>query len=392
MFLPLGTDRAKSRPVAVTYALIALNIAVFAAMVVVEDANPDLHGRLEGRLVLTPGASGWWTYGTYALLHGGYAHVFFNCLFLWVFGPDVEDRLGRVGFVVLYVAGAVGAGVAHALFEPVPVVGASGAIAAVTGSFLVLFPYVKVRTLVFFIFIGVFPITAWWFIAFAIARDLFGLALPGGNTAHLAHLGGYGLGAGVSMLLLWLKLVPREPYDLFTLGRQAARRRAFKAAYAAGKGNARAAGAGAGVPKAVERKPREPEVRKPDGPAALARLKAQKLVAEGDSAGAAEAYLEMRRLPDGLKLPVLGRRQLYEIANTLFQNEDYANAADAYTEFLTAHGKDVEAGRVLLMLGLINARFLNDPTAASRALNGAKKKQLTEDDAVLVDELLAEIG
>lgn len=392
MFLPLGTDRTKSRPVAVTYALIAVNVAVFAAMELLKGSNPELHDRLWEWGMLWPEKSGWWTYGTYALLHDGYSHVIFNCLFLWVFGPDVEDRLGRVGFVVLYLAGAVGGGVGQALFSEAAVVGASGAIAAVSGAFLVLFPYVRVRTLVFFFFVGIFPITAWWFIVFAISRDLFGLAVGGGNTAHFAHLGGYVVGFGVAMLLLWLKLLPREPYDLFTLGRQAARRRAFKAAYAQGKINARGGGSGPPLPKGVERKKHEPEVLKPDGPAALARLRAQKLVAEGDSAGAAEAYLEMRRLPDGLKLPALGRRQLYEIANALFQAGDHVNAAAAYNEFLTVHGRDVEAGRVLLMLGLINARFLNDPTAAKRALDGAKKKKLTDDEKALVNELLAEIG
>lgn len=392
MFLPLGTDRAKRRPVAVTYALIAVNVAVFAVTVLLEQSNPDLYDRVWGWLVLVPDRSPWWTYGTYSLLHADYGHILFNSLFLWVFGPDVEDRLGRVGFLVLYVAGAVAGGVAYGLIPTgsgaVGMVGASGAIAAVTGSFLVFFPYVRVRTLVFFFFIGIFPITAWWYIAFAIASDLLGLAGGSrGGVAHVAHLGGYVIGAGISMILLWFKLVPREPYDLFTIGRQAARRRAFKAAYAAGT---RQPGASS-LPRSIERKEHEPEVRKPDGPAAQARLRAQKLIAEGDTAGAAEAYLEMRRLPDGLKLPVLGRRQLYEIANALFQAGDYANAADAYNEFLKAHGRDAEAGRVLLMLGLINARFLNDPTAAKRALNGAKKKQLSEADAALVDELLDEI-
>jgi len=392
VFLPLGTDRDKRRPVAVTYALIAINVAAFAVMMVIEDANPDLYTKLEGGLVLQPGVSGWWTYLTYAFLHGGFSHIIFNSLFLWVFGPDVEDRLGRVGFVVFYVAGAVGAGVAHGLFTSASMVGASGAIAAVTGAFLVFFPYVKVRTLVFFILIGVFPITAWWFIAFAIARDLFGLAVGGGNVAYMAHFGGYLIGAGVALLLLWLKLVPREPYDLLTIGRQAARRRAFKTAFASGSAKTSPGGQPAGVPKAMERKPHEPEVRTPDGPADLARLRAQKLVAEGDAAGAAEAYLEMRGIPEGQKLPPMGRRQLYEIANSLFQTGDYANAVDAYEQFLAAHSKDTEAGRVLLTLGLINARFLNDPTAAKRALLDAKKKQLTDADAQLVDELLSEIG
>lgn len=391
MFLPLGTDRDKRRPVAVTYALIAANVAAFAAMLMIDESNPDLHKRLMDWFVLRPGVSGWWTYLSYAFLHGGYSHIIFNCLFLWVFGPDVEDRLGRVGFVVLYVAGAVAAGVAHGLFTSDPVIGGSGAIAAVTGAFLVFFPYVKVRTLVFFFFIGVFPITAWWFIAFAIARDLFGLAAGGGNVAYMAHFGGYVIGAGVALLLLWLKLVPREPYDLFTIGKQAARRRAFRAAFAdtpaTGKG-----GHPAGVPKSMARKPHQPEVRTPDGPAAEARLRAQKLVAEGNPDAAAAAYLEMRRLPEGQKLPPLGRRQLYEIANALFQAGDYVNAADAYQQFLAAHSKDPEAGRVLLTLGLINGRFLNDPTAAKRSLLEAKKKHLTEADAQLAQELLDELG
>lgn len=385
MFLPLGTDRHKQRPVAVTYALIAVNIAAFAAMTLVQQSDPELTLRLQRLLVLHPDGSPWWTYASYALLHAGFGHLFFNCLFLWVFGPDVEDRLGRVGFVVLYVAGAVAAGVAHMLLTPAPVIGASGAIAAVTGAFLVFFPYVKVRTLVFFFIIGVFPITAWWFIAFAIARDLFGVAVPReSNTAFVAHLGGYALGFVVSMALLWLKLVPREPYDLFTIGRQAARRRAFKAAYGATRRE--------GPPKQMERKKHEPEVRKPDGPGAEARLRAQKRLAEGDPAGAAEAYLEMRRHPDGSRLPPLGRRQLYEIANHLFQAGDHTNAAEAYREFLTAYERDPEAGRVLLMLGLINARFLNDPTEAKRVLLLARKRNLDDHEREMVGELLEEIG
>jgi membrane associated rhomboid family serine protease len=384
VFIPLGTDRHKRRPVAVTYALIALNLAAFAGMTLAEGIDPQLAGRVRAALVLVPGSSGWWTYLSYAFLHGGFAHILFNCLFLWVFGPDVEDRLGRVGFLALYIAGAVAAGAAHAILQPAPVVGASGAIAAVTGAFLVFFPYVRVRTLVIFFVIGIFPITAWWFIAFAIARDLFGVALPGAsNTAYLAHLGGYAMGAAVASGLLWLKVVPREPYDLFTIGRQAARRRAFKSTYSRAR---------AGPPPAVRRKETEPEVVAPAGPGAEARVRAQRLLAEGDAPGAAAAYLEMRGHADGAALPPLGRRQLYEIANSLFQAGDHANAADAYREFLAAYSTDPEAGRVLLMLGLINARFLNDPTEAKRVVLMARRRTLTDEERALAAELLEEIG
>lgn len=382
MLIPLGTDRYKRRPIIVTYALIAVNLAVFAGLTILRQQSPEIGDRWTAWAVLRPGHSGWWTYLTYAFLHTEYGHIIFNMLALWVFGPDVEDRLGRLGFLGLYLAGAIAAGGAHAMFFSAGVIGASGAIAATIGAFLVFFPYVRIRTLVFFFFIGMFHITAWWYILFAIAMDLLGMARGGGNTAYLAHLGGYALGAGVSMLLLAFKVVPREPYDLFTIGRQAARRRAFKAAHASATTK----------PAAVERKPREPEIKQLEGPAAESRLAAQERLAAGDASGAADAYLEMRRQAGGGKLPPLGRRQLYEIANQLFERGDHTNAADAYRLFLHAYEKDAEAPRVLLMLGLLNTRFLNDPTEAKRVLLACRDRLAGEDEKALAAELLKEIG
>ena len=364
-----------------TYILIALNLAVYAVPRVMEQSRP---GSVEDLLLwgrLTPGVSAWWTYLTSALLHDGAEHIIFNMLALWVFGPDVEDRLGRIGFSFLYLVGAVAAGAAHALVDPHPVVGASGAIAATIGSFLVFFPYVHIKTLVFFFFIGIYHITAWWYIAFAIAADFLGIARSGEGIAYFAHLGGYGLGVGVSLLLLAFRLVPREPYDLFTLGKQAARRRAFKAAY---HGSSRAAPAA--------RRPREQEIKRHDGPAAEAILRAQERLSTGDPGGAAAAYLEMRGHPDARKLPPLGRRQLYEIANQLFQAGDHANAADAYNQFLLSYAEDVEAPRVQLMLGLLNARFLNDPTEAKRVLLACRERLTQDDERALAAELLEELG
>ncbi|MBK7404603.1 MAG: rhomboid family intramembrane serine protease [Phycisphaerales bacterium] len=124
MFLPLGTDRYSRRPTVVTYALIAANLAVFGLLRVVAQQHAAEAGRWEALATLVPGRSAWWTYLTYAFLHAGFAHIAFNMLALWVFGPDVEDRLGRIGFLGLYLAGAVGAG-AHAAFDRHGVVGAS---------------------------------------------------------------------------------------------------------------------------------------------------------------------------------------------------------------------------------------------------------------------------
>ena len=382
MLLPLGTDRYKRRPILVTYLLIAANLAVFAGLQILRQSDPDLADRIKHWGVLVPGASGWWTYLSYAFLHGGFTHILFNMVALWVFGPDVEDRLGRLGFLGLYLAGAVAAGLAHTMLVRASVVGASGAIAAVIGSFLIFFPYVRIKTLVFFFFIGIFHIPAWWYIAFAVAGNLLGLAgLGQSNVAYLAHLGGYGLGIGVSLLLLALHVVPREPYDLFTIGRQKARQRAFKAAYRQGTDQA-----------AVQRSASEPAIKQLEGPAAEARLRAQERLAIGDTPGATAAYLDMRKLADNDKLPPLGRRQLYEIANHLFEVGDHANAADAYRQFLITYDKDAEAPRVMLMLGLLNARFLNDPTEAKRLLEACKDRVASADEKALATELLEEIG
>ncbi|HZW10745.1 MAG TPA: rhomboid family intramembrane serine protease [Phycisphaerales bacterium] len=380
MLIPLGTDRYKARPTLVTYLLIGANLVAFgAAQLLPGDGRGD--PPWAAWMVLAPGNSPWWTYLSYAFVHADVAHLLFNMLALWVFGPDVEDRLGKIGFTALYVCGAVGAGVGHALLERDPVVGASGAIATVTGAFLVFFPYVHVRTLVFFIIVGLYHITAWWYIAFMMAADLFGLAWRDSNVAYGAHLGGYAMGIVVSLGLLALRVVPREPYDLFTIGRQAARRRAFRAAHA-----------GSRRPAPVHRKAREPQHKTPDGPAATARLQVQERLATGDTGGAADAYLRMRGEPGAGELPPLGRRQLYEVANHLFQRGDYSNAVDAYRELLAAYGNDPEAPRVLLMLGLINARYLNDPTEAKRLLKGAAERLGSEEDVQLARELLEEIG
>ncbi len=381
VILPLGTDRFKRRPILIVYLLIAANMAVYAGMHILKQSDPALATGVENWGVLVPGQSAWWTYLSYAFLHANFSHILFNMVALWVFGPDVEDRLGRFGFLGLYCAGAIAAGGAHGLLTKVGVVGASGAIAAVIGSFLVFFPYVRIKTLVFFFFIGFFHITAWWYVAFAIAGDLLGLARTGqSNVAHLAHLGGYGLGIGVSLLLLAFHIVPREPYDMFSLGRQKVRRRAFKVAYRQGDQTA------------AHRTANEPAIKQPEGPASEARLKAQERFTNGDTPGAAASYLEMRRTAKSNKLPPLGRRPLYEIANHLFEQGDHANAADAYRQFLSAYEKDAEAPRVMLMLGLLNARFLNDPTEAKRLLEACKDRVASADEKALAIELLEEIG
>lgn len=130
---------------------------------------------------------------TSMFLHGGWGHLLGNGLFLWVFGNNVEDSMGRLRFVVFYLLCGLAAAAMQVVIEPsspVPMVGASGAISGVLGGYLLLYPRVRVNMLFFlFIFIRVIPLPAyvvllWW----------FGLQLLGG----LPQLAEVGAGAGVA--------------------------------------------------------------------------------------------------------------------------------------------------------------------------------------------------
>lgn len=135
-------------------------------------------------------------------LHGSLLHIGGNLLVLWVFGNNVEDVLGKVGFLAFYLVGGVVATMAHVLLNPdstTPLVGASGAIAAVMGAYLVFFPRARVRTLVFMIIIA-FPripaavMLGIWF-ALQFVTD------PNAGVAWAAHVGGFVFGVVVALLV-----------------------------------------------------------------------------------------------------------------------------------------------------------------------------------------------
>lgn len=158
-------------------------------------------------------------------LHGGFLHLAGNMVFLWVFGNNIEDHLGHIKYALFYLLGGLAASGAHVLwalrdvsdaclqnaavcenFQPyVPSVGASGAVAAVMGAYIILFPRARVRTLVVFFFITViemsaFAVLALWFVyQFLIAAQE--LAGEANAVAWMAHVGGFVFGAIAIFLL-----------------------------------------------------------------------------------------------------------------------------------------------------------------------------------------------
>lgn len=192
------------------YALIAANVGVFLGMLpLYADLRAlDAAFRTWG---LVPAAGAPLTYLTSMFLHAGFLHLAGNMLFLWVFGDNLEDEMGHLGFLGFYLAAGVASAVAQVLAEPastIPIVGASGAIAGVMGGYLLLYPKARIDVLfIIVILIRVIPIPAWLVLGIWFALQLaFGVSTPtdGGGVAYWAHAGGFV--AGLAMTVpLWLR-------------------------------------------------------------------------------------------------------------------------------------------------------------------------------------------
>lgn len=140
---------------------------------------------------------------TSMFVHGGLFHLGGNMLYLWIFGDNIEDRLGHVKYIIFYLLTGVIASLVHILTEPhseSPMIGASGAVAGVLGAYFLLFPKGKVHTLVFLLFfVSVVKIPALFFLGFWFLMQLLGLG-TGGGIAWYAHIGGFLSGALLILL------------------------------------------------------------------------------------------------------------------------------------------------------------------------------------------------
>jgi Uncharacterized membrane protein (homolog of Drosophila rhomboid) len=147
---------------------------------------------------------------TSQFLHAGWLHLLGNLLYLWIFGNNVEDRLGRAGFLLFYLTGGVLAGLAQVAIAPgstVPTIGASGAIAATLGAYLVLYPRARVTSLIFLGFfyqlvrIPAAIVLGLWFLL-QLVNGIGSLGpVQDGGVAFFAHIGGFAFGAVVGWLI-----------------------------------------------------------------------------------------------------------------------------------------------------------------------------------------------
>lgn len=211
---PIRDHNPSQRTPYVTYALIAINVAVFiwqyGALHDVRSSNQFLYDYAFWPVYFQNG-EGLTGFFTHMFLHGGFMHLAGNMLFLWIFGDNMEDEMGHLPFIVFYVLSGFAAAYIQYLPNPssqIPMVGASGAIAGVMGGYLLMFPKARVDIFLFLvIIIRILPIPSFIVLGVWMGLQVFnglGSDLNGGGTAYWAHVGGFV--AGLLMTIpLWLR-------------------------------------------------------------------------------------------------------------------------------------------------------------------------------------------
>ena len=204
--LPIGDDNSSRRTTPViTYILIALNVLFFLVELGGGDAFIMKWAFVPNRFLANPGAD-FLTLFTSMFMHAGWLHLGGNMLYLWIFGDNVEDRFGHVGFLIFYLLcglAATAAQLAFSLHSNIPNLGASGAIAGVLGAYILLFPKASVSVLQGQ---GVIPVPALIVIGLWFILQLFsGLGsiantLDTGGVAFMAHIGGFVAGFVLTFL------------------------------------------------------------------------------------------------------------------------------------------------------------------------------------------------
>lgn len=209
--IPFRDNIPSSRYPVMTVAIIAINVAAFLYEMTLD---PDELQAFLHNYGVVPATLGFIAQSPLAVLgqvstslfsstvlHGGLLHLIGNMWYLWIFGDNIEDRLGRLRFLAFYLICGALAGMAHIAFNPhssIPTIGASGAVAGVLGAYLVSYPFARVLTLLPFLFIWIVEIPAAFLLGFWFLMQFLSGTVEAGSTAQLAggvawwaHIGGF---------------------------------------------------------------------------------------------------------------------------------------------------------------------------------------------------------
>lgn len=394
MLFPVRTDRPLRSTPLVNYALIGVNIVIFiltsAQIAGASMWFPEI-GSWSQVIERYP-VTGYYLHPTEPktiqfltsmFLHADLWHLLGNMVFLYVFGNSLEDRLGKIGYLFFYLAGGVFSGLGHAMVETSPILGASGAVNAVTGAYLALFPLARVTVLFFFFIVGFLEIPSMWLILLRFIQDAIQFFANAGGVAYLAHMSGSLFGFLLGMILLWTRILPREPYDMLSLLEHRKRRQQFRALTRKGfepwegRAGTKPSTAGeAALPTAAEQ-------RLMDKRAEISRAISTKHLDR-----AAELYAELLDL-DGNQ--VLNPQAQVELANHVAGTGHHELAARMYELYLNTYKSTTEREQLELMLALLYIRYLKRGQRARELLTTAMPKLRDADQKSLAQSLLVQL-
>ena len=369
MIIPYRTSIRLRRTPYTNYALIAVNLFIFFLEYQTHPISGNLEFRSWVQHFMLPGdRPQLWQFVSYAFLHSGLMHIIGNMFFLYLFGNNINDKLGNIGYLCFYLAGAVFSGIGHTLVSGAGVLGASGAVAAVTGAYLVLFPQALISVLYWFFFIGTLEIPALYFIGIKMILIDNVIAQRTAYVAYDAHLAGYAFGIAAMLVMLATGLISTSSFDLLAMLKQWNRRRQYRDAVSSGYDPF--------TGRAETRRIKVKEVKSPaeqqkDEKSQELRNEISKRITERNLSAAATLYLELMNHDSEQILP---RQNLLDIANQLAGDNKHTESARAYEQFLTHYSTYEYAEQVELMLGILYCRYLNQPKLAVKYLETAAKK------------------
>ncbi len=390
--IPIRVSISPRKTPYTNYVLIAANIIIFLLSY---HPTPQRYGAQSfteplrawaQAFELTPAQPQMWQFVTYSFLHGNWGHIIFNMYFLYMFGNNVNDKLGHTGYTCFYLAGAVFSGIGHAMLSSTPVLGASGAVAAVTGAYLVLFPKTLI-TIVYYmiIYFGTMELPAIYFIGLKMIVIDYFVARSTQGVAYNAHLFGYAYGITATILLLAMGLIPQHYADLLAMIKQTNRRRKYRDVVSGGydpfKGRLQK--------KNVKGKDVKTEVEKEkDDKASKLRAETISFINQRNLSSAARVYMELTKKDRSQILP---ERYQLDIANQLMAMNQWECSAQAYENFLANYKNYQYLEQVELMLGILYSRYLRRKDDAIEHLTSASTRLTDPGQIKMCEEELAKL-
>ncbi|AQQ09553.1 rhomboid family protease GlpG [Sedimentisphaera cyanobacteriorum] len=369
MFIPIKTDVRITKPPLMNYFLIAVCIAVFLATYSPVEVKYGYKTFVEplkpwaDTFVLHSDQPKVWQFITYAFLHSNIVHIAGNMFFLFLFGNKINYRLGHIGYLCFFISGAIFAAVGYSYLHETAMLGASGAVAAVTGAYLILYPRSNI-TLMGWLFFYTFPIPAFWFIL--VKMVLIDNVIPANyvnsKVAYDAHLSGYAFGVVVTGFMLITRLLKSEGIDFHYMIKRWKRGRALR--------------------DSLQYEMKAAKSIRPEGQSSKYSSESYKLLndseqqicrlaAEGKIKDAADSYVS---LLNNEHKSVLPENEQLDIANNLMGRGKAEQAEKAYKIFKANYPNYEYIEHIELMLGLLYSRYLNEPENAVKQLERACKK------------------